>query len=288
MADSKKSTIEGTKNDKLKKTKSKSNTSMNKKKSAPSVPEKNKIFQYLKQIDTNKTLNTSANDQQRHVGKNDFYDDCLQSKINLCASGKNCHKIKQSLKRKLEIMKEKEAQIQESIAKCMEINAQKDEKIKSLENQAEQILQLSAKSTNNSASTQTNLVKTLTVFEQFNEVLAENQLSTLRSIDKSTKGDSTFVLNCVRFIYSHDLEQLAHKSVTGASKSSDPKEPITPQKLSQLKTMYVERLTDLKTGKAEKEEREKKFNRHVHRAIININNAQKKQKENMKVINFTK
>lgn len=55
-----------------------------------------------------------------------------------------------------------------------------------------------------------------------------------------------------------------------------------------MKTMYIERMNDLKIGEKEKEEREKKFNRHVHRAIININNAQKNQKENVKVINYTK
>lgn len=252
------------------------------------------IFQYLKQkVNTDDTnvntddTNQSSNDQQRHGGNNDFYEHCFKSKVNLCALEKNCHEIKQNLKRKRDINKQKEAQIQESIAKCFEINAQKDEKIKSLENQAEQIHQLSATSTSNNANTQTNVMKTPILFEQFSEMLAENQLSTLRSIDKSTKGDSTFVLNCVRFVYSHDLAKLAHKSVTGASKS-EPKEPITPQKLSQLKTIYVERLNDLKIEEMEKEKREKKFNIHVHRAIININITQKNRNENLIAINFTK
>lgn len=286
MEDHTTSSIESTSKGKLKKTNP--NKPTNKKKVTPSIPKKNLILQYFKQKNID-DINQSTNGQQRHAEKNDFYKNCLKSKVNLCAAEKNCHEIKQSLKGKLDINTHKEAQIQESIAKCLEICKQKDDKIKSLENQTEQIHQLSATSTSNntSTSTQTNMMKNPTLFEDFNGMLAEKQLGTLRSIDKSTKGDSTFVLNCVRFFYSHDLAKLAHKSVTGASKG-EPKEPITPQKLDQMKTIYVERLNDLKIVETEKEKRERKFNNHVHRAIININTAQKNGKENIKVINFTK
>lgn len=121
-------------------------------------------------------------------------------------------------------------------------------------------------------------MKTPILFEKFNGMLAENQLSALRSIDKSTKGDSNFVLNCVRYVYSDDLSKLAHKSVSGQSKS-EPKEPITPQKLSDMKTMYIESINDLKIEEVDKQQRGKKFNSYVHRAIVNINNAKKIRKK---------
>lgn len=255
MADSKKSSIKSASNNSLKKIKSNSSTNNKIKKKVAPIPKQNLIHQYLKKKDTDIT-NQSTNCEQHHDDsdeKNDFYEKCLKSKFNECALEKNCHQIKQSLKRKLDINKRKESQIQESIAMCLEINAQKDEKIKSLESQAEQIHQLSATSTSTStnANIQTNVVNTPILFEQFNKILAENQLSTLRSIDKSTKGDSNFILNCVRFVYSDDLAKLAHKSVTGASKS-EPKAPITPQKLIQMKSMYVERLNDLEMEKWKK------------------------------------
>lgn len=221
--------------------------------------------------------------------KNDFYENCFKSQIESCEANKNCHEVKINLKRKLEISKQKEASIQESIAMCKRICKQKDDKIKSFEIETERNKQISPVTTSNNTGQQhnpTDTNKSSILFDQFNEIFAENQLSTLRSIDKSKKGDSTFILNCLRFLYSHDLAKLEHKSVTGKSKTGDPKEPITPQKLNQIQTVYVERLNDLKLERTDQDEREKKFRNHVHRAIININNAQRNAKENIKVINF--
>lgn len=201
MADSKKSSNKITNKDKFKKikpnttTNQKKGTPTNKKRVETSIPEKNKIFQYLKQKDTEDT-SQSTDDGQRHFGKNNFYENCFQSKIDLCAPEKNCHDIKQSLKRKLNINKLKEAQILESIAKCLEINAQKDEKIKSLENQAEQIFQIAATSSSDDAENQTNLMQKPILFEQFNGILAEKQLSALRSICLFTRFGKTFKQKC--------------------------------------------------------------------------------------------
>lgn len=246
------------------------------------VPEKNQIFQYLQ-----RNLVDKNNDQQRNIEKDDFYAKFLKSIVDLCGSDKNCHGIKESLKRKLEASKQKEAQIKESIAMCLEINVQKDKKIRLLENQAEKSHNSPATSNSDNVNTKKNAMQTPILFDQFNGILTENQLGTLRSIVKSTTGDSTFVLNCVRFMYCDDLGKLASKSVTGGSKK-DSKEALSPQKLGQMKTMYVERLTDLNIGKEEKGEREKKFNQHVHRAIINTNATLKNKRENTKVINFAK
>lgn len=243
------------------------------------VPAKNQIFQYLQRNSVGK-----KNDQQRNISKIDVY---AKFSVDSCEPGKNCHEVKESLKRKLEASKQKEAQIRESIAMSLEINAQKDKKIKLLENQVEKIHQLPATSTCVNVNTQKNAIQTPILFDQFKGILTEEQLSTLRSIVKTPTGDSTFVLNCVRFMYCDDLRKLSNKSVTGASKKG-PKEAVTPQKLHQMKTMYAERLMDLNIGAEAKKEREKKFNNHVHRAILNTNATLKNQSENVKMINFTK
>lgn len=264
-----------------KKSKSIAPTNKKSKSTNETIPKNSLITQYFNQKESQNSNDINI-DEQRHTEKNDFYGDCLSSKINSCGMEKNCHEIKRNLKHRLNINKQKEAHIQECIKKCAEVLAQKNDRIKSLENQ---VHQLSAASTSTDTGTQMNKTKTPILFEQFNDALAENQLSTLRSIEKSKKGDSTFILNCVRFLYSDGLARLTHKSMYGASKG-EPKEPITPQKLTQMEAMYVERLNSLVIEEAEKIDREKKFNRHINRAITNINASQKSEKDNIKVIQF--
>lgn len=95
-------------------------------------------------------------------------------------------------------------------------------------------------------------------------------------MDKTSKGDSTFVLNGIRFLYSDNLGKLQSKTVTGKSKIGT-KEPITPQKLKQLKSIYQERLADLNLQDGDKNKREKLFNRHAQHAITNINTTMKNE-----------
>lgn len=216
----------------------------------------NLIGNYFKSAETDDTKKSSET-AVKQAEKNDFYKNCFEAKIELCEGNKNCHEVKVNLKRKLEMSKQKEASIQESIVMCKKICKQKDDKIKSLEMEAERVRKNS--NDTHSQHTHTDTTKSRILFETFKETFAENQLSVLRSIDKSPKGDSTFILNCVRYLYAHDLAKLTHKSVTGKSKKDEPKEPITPQKLNQIQTIYVERLSDLKIETAERDAREKKL-----------------------------
>lgn len=106
--------------------------------------------------------------------------------------------------------------------------------------------------------------------------LEEHQLAKLRSIDASKKSDSTFVLNSVRFAYCDDLNKLNGKCVKGIKRGKQPAQAMSPEKLNFIKSLYSERLMDMTLPEKEKIEREKKFNRHVHGAITNINVKQNK------------
>lgn len=103
----------------------------------------------------------------------------------------------------------------------------------------------------------------------------------LRSSNKNPRGDSTFVLNTVRFCYMDDLEKITKKSVKGRS---NDKEPISPERLSRFESMYKEHLGDMTLEEEERNIREKKFVRHVHKAIMNITAGLKKTSQNKKII----
>lgn len=124
-------------------------------------------------------------------------------------------------------------------------------------------------------------------FYGFKGILTDTQLSTLRLVDQNSRGDSTFVKNCVEFLYFEDLTKLQNKSLTGNSRTG-LKEPVTPQKLNQIKSMYNERLNYMQLSDADKLIREKKLNRHINFAIININNLLKNHADNKKKINVAK
>lgn len=237
------------------------NKSKNKINNKSSEESQNRITNYLKRAEDSCTFGNFAANGNGKAEKNDFYKKCFNSKINTCEPEKNCHEIKRNLKQKLNINKQKEAHIQEAIATCSKICSIKDDEIKLLKSQNKDIQE-------NFSATKSRKETNQMLFEDFKDEFSADQLGTLRSIEKTTKGDSNFILNCVRFIYSTDLSKLEHKSVTGASKGS-PKEPISPQKLKQMKSLYDERLNDLEMQDAEKSERSKTFNRYVHRAIKN-------------------
>lgn len=65
----------------------------------------------------------------------------------------------------------------------------------------------------------------------------------------------------------YDLSKLAHKTVVGIRKRGK-KEPLTPQKVDRLRSLYMERLEYINPEDAVF--REEKFNRHANHAIFNI------------------
>lgn len=209
-----------------------------------------------------------------------FYESCLLEKIELCGQEKHCHEEKDKLRQKHGNITEKLTKIHKAHSVCLKICEKKDNQIKNLKDKI-QLLKSTSSITcidkrNIPSSNESKLV-----LEEFKDVLSDEQLSTLRSINKTAGGDSTFVLKCVRFVYSDNLEKLQHISVKGQSKET---QSISPIKMNRLKSLYHSRLANMDSTTEERRVREVKFERHVHNAIMNIRKALKKASEMEKVI----
>lgn len=204
----------------------------------------------------------------------EFYKAHLEAKVKECTPKKNCHEIKKKLENQLALAKHKLEKINKANSICSDIIEKKNDEIELLEakirSQMRENLDTATSSPPKALSppnASSPLKKIL--FENF-ESLSEEQLSKLRSIDKTQSADSTFILNSVRFFYSDNLAYLKGKSVKGISKSR-PTQAMSPDKLDKMKLLYKERLSDMKLPDVEKVHRENQFNRHIHRAITNIN-----------------
>lgn len=102
------------------------------------------------------------------------------------------------------------------------------------------------------------------VFNGFAGILKDAELATLRSIKKTKTGDSSFVLTCLRSVYSDNLEVLRNRSVKGLSKT---KPRLSSHKFDTMKSMFGERLSNLDLSKTECDDRKKLFDRHLNYAI---------------------
>lgn len=200
-----------------------------------------------------------------------FYHGSLLKKTASCGPEKNCHEAKNELEKKLFSLNQKLEQTQRAYSVCLEICGKKEKKIEELQNEINLDVAISKPQS---------VKKSKKVLFQNIKILSNENLSTLRSIAKTGRADSTFILNSVRFLYSKDLTKLQKKSIKGR----DEKEPISPIKYKQLKSLYEERLDDLELNHDEKTTRGKKFERHLHRAIMNINTGLKNESVKKKVI----
>lgn len=201
--------------------------------------------------------NYSIENETTSINSN-FYEKCVKEKTKLCESFKNCHATKQLLKMRLKSLNEKHQQVQKAISTALQICGNKDKKIQHLE--AQIIPPVDRHMTHQKS-------KTKIQFEDFGDIFTSEQLTELRSTNQQTAGDSTFVLSSIRFLYSDDLSKLANKTVFGIKKRGN-KEPLTPQKVDRLRSLYRERLEYIKPENALF--REEKFNRHVNHAIFNV------------------
>lgn len=254
-------------------------TSKTNKNNANLQKNRNFITNYFKSTQPSSStqiINCGFENRYNAVHTPDFYESCLNKRIDLCSSEKNCHSKKQQLQKQLEVLIQKEGQIQKATSSCLGMCEKKNRKIQILQSQIEQ------QNKNKKNVSHVDVHKIL--FDSYKGDLTEIQLSTLRSLDKNARGDSTFVKNCMSYFYSKDLTKLQHKSLTGRSKTNH-KEPVTPQKLNQIKSLYIERLNDIQLPDADRIIRERKFNRHINFAIANINAVLKNQSDKKKTIN---
>lgn len=202
----------------------------------------------------------------------EFYGACLDSKL-ACKKEANCHEVILKLENQLASAAQKLEQINKAHLMCLDICKKKDAAIELLQNKIQSQPCTRANTTseakNNEPTTSQSDEKKI-LFEKYKGVLGEVQLSKLRSIDIGRSGDSSFILNAVRFIYSENLAKLKNKSVTGCTKTKKT-EAMSPEKLDQLRSLYNERIIHINEPKDERNDRLNKFNRLVGRAIANIN-----------------
>lgn len=228
----------------------------------------------------------SSTEKSEIENKNlDFYESCLSQKVGACENEKNCNDAIDNLGKKRDTLRQKLSNIEKAQIACLKVCHKKEEKIKILQDD----IQLQ-KSNNDELMKQrpvsTNATKPKKVlFEMFKDDFSEEQLGTLRSNSKKPRGDSTFILNSVRFSYCDDLEKIQQKSLKGLS---DKREAISPIKLNRMELLFKEHLTNCELEEEEKINREKKFGRHVHRAIMNINTKLENTAKNKKVIHVAK
>lgn len=105
-----------------------------------------------------------------------------------------------------------------------------------------------------------------TAFSQF----TEEQLADIRLVGSKKNEDSKFVSVVVRNLYQGRLDILATKSITGRSRNGEKKEILTPENVDVIRRMFKERMVDLEVEEAERTEREKKINKFIKDAQVNI------------------
>lgn len=108
------------------------------------------------------------------------------------------------------------------------------------------------------------------IFDGFENEFSTDSMEQIRLIELVQEEDSAFVLAAMRGLYDGKLDVLSKKTVTGRSKIGG-KEPISPEKLSIIKTLFNKRV---EINSINSIERKKKINKHVKTAIENINKAE--------------
>lgn len=105
-------------------------------------------------------------------------------------------------------------------------------------------------------------------FAEFDDRFSKEAIDKLRSFDKAETNDSSFISTAVRALYIHDLAALENKTFSGKSTSGQPKEQLSPQKIKCLEDLFQKRMEyiEIEDG-AIKDERKKKFSKHIKNAI---------------------
>lgn len=188
--------------------------------------------------------------------------DCLEQKEqnekNICDASK-CIEDKKYLKDVLEKSVQKYNNVKKALEMCHHFVEQKKHKIKVLQKQLHKPEESQGDSDQR------------ILFSTFTDIYTKNGLAELRSIGGEKEADSTFILTGMRQLYKNDMHRLKKKSVTGRSRTSTQKEAMTPQKLSALKGIFMERLNALDgLDDDNRTKRKHRLNLHIKAAIQNL------------------
>lgn len=235
------------------------------------------FFQVAETSKCRSTVQENQNNTKRTDPKptNDFYKKCLLENIEeeKC-TGFRCTSDKNELKMKIQKTKQEIEQILKAQKFAAEIIRDKDIKIALLQKQIEKHNAAQIKS--NPQEVSHNVVAMNgTPFEGFVHLFTEEQMESIRKVQNSVSADSTFILRITRSLYATNLNDVRNITVKGQGKDNSKKE-IDGGKLKVITDMFLERIdriTDI--DKASNEERKKRLNTLLNRAITNINNANK-------------
>lgn len=195
-----------------------------------------------------------------------FYHACLNEQNELCEN-KECIMKKNQLKKQLDDIKEKCRDIEYAIRVCDSVMSDKDTKIKSLERE------IKAHAVDSDAVSECSIQEKKSITPKFNSFsahISSEKLAFLRSIGPDKREDSTFVSASIKALYADKLDIIKTKSLTGRSKSEQPKQPITPEKRSILNELFTERINSITNDCDERKIRMKKINDHIRFGLINI------------------
>ncbi|XP_037034283.1 uncharacterized protein LOC119073076 [Bradysia coprophila] len=122
-------------------------------------------------------------------------------------------------------------------------------------------------------------------------LITSNEVKALDRIPLETTKDSTFIKDCLQYIYKKNLSVLCQKSVKGTServefsadgeevKRHPAKDPITPEKYDRVKELFIDRISQCDIDPVSHGERlkEANINRLMASGIKNISKKQLKE-----------
>lgn len=109
-------------------------------------------------------------------------------------------------------------------------------------------------------------------FCRFLKIFTEKELASLRGLPMNQSSDSAFLRFTLNYLYKDDLAQLTKKSATGRNVDA---EPISPQKMCIMQSIFNERIDGMSLSDDENEKRKKRFI-SVLAKIIDRSRAKKK------------
>lgn len=108
-------------------------------------------------------------------------------------------------------------------------------------------------------------------FCRFVKIFTEKELARLRGLPVTQSSDSAFLRFTLNYLYKDDLNQLSKKSTTGRNADADP---ISPQKMCIMQSIFNERIDGMGQSEEENERRKKRF-KSVLAKIIDRSRAKK-------------
>lgn len=133
-------------------------------------------------------------------------------------------------------------------------------------------------------NTESEVSKTLSLAD---DIFSNNEIKCLQCVPLGKNKDSTFILNCVEYAYKDSAASLTNKTLKGTRPRYEVregeavivkpgKEPLTPEKVTRIRELFVDRVNKSKCLAGEYGERIKmtNFNQLIANAVKNLSNKQ--------------